>query len=235
MAVVVPVVSVALIVLALLFLWRRRKQQENAKELRRKEVEEYGFNPNNDPTVPAVGVSSPNGDAQEMGESEGAGYRGWGATSSARKPSTNISSGNGPVGVAYSEPGNQASELASEPDHGPVSPGISQTTDNDHVGALGAGPATGDREIHRGVSNASSRYSAAARSDGSGDAPIPVGSHGADGAYYDDANYHAGPYGDGSYASGQPVIRDVSARRNTQIQNSGVVPQQGNAGIAQNF
>ncbi|KAI9893209.1 MAG: hypothetical protein M1814_000336 [Vezdaea aestivalis] len=240
-AVVVPVVSVTLIVLALLFLWRRRKQKKSTEEMRRKEVEEYGYNPNQDPTLPAAGVASSNGDEGEMSQADGAGYRGWGATSTARKPSTNLSGGNGPVGMAYSEgappPGGQTAELASD---GPSSPGGRTLDDKDAVGALGGGPAAGgNRDIHRGPSNASSSYSAANRSDVSGEAPIPVNSHstgyGADGAYYDDANYHAGPYGDGSYGGAQPVIRDVPARRNTRIENPTVVPQQGNAGIAQNF
>ncbi|KAL5333775.1 hypothetical protein BJX70DRAFT_380027 [Aspergillus crustosus] len=59
------------------------------------------------------------------------------------------------------------------------------------------------------------------------------------GPYYDENPYYTDvqqqysgyndPYG------GQPVIRDVQARRNTQIQNPSVFPRQGNAGIAQNF
>lgn len=44
-----------------------------------------------------------------------------------------------------------------------------------------------------------------------------------------------GAYGEGPYDAPQPVIRDVQARRNTQIENPGVYPRHGNAGIAQNF
>ncbi|KAL2833640.1 hypothetical protein BJY01DRAFT_224898 [Aspergillus pseudoustus] len=52
--------------------------------------------------------------------------------------------------------------------------------------------------------------------------------------YYTDVQQQYGGYSD-PYAGGQPVIRDVQARRNTQIQNPSVFPRQGNAGIAQNF
>ena len=40
-----------------------------------------------------------------------------------------------------------------------------------------------------------------------------------------------GGFGD---STGQPIIKDVSARRNTKIENA-VYPQPGNSGIAQNF
>jgi hypothetical protein len=56
--------------------------------------------------------------------------------------------------------------------------------------------------------------------------------------YYDNQGYYQqGPYGNNDpYGAGQqPVIRDVSARRNTRIENPSVFPQQGNSGIAQNF
>lgn len=107
---------------------------------------------------------------------------------------------------------------------------------DDTIGELGGAPVPGNnREMARGPSNASSSYSAANRSDGSGDAPIPVGSYDAGNPYHEDGHLHAGPYGDGSYGGGQPVIRDVQARRNTRIENPSVVPQQQNAGIAQNF
>lgn len=256
-AVVVPVVAVALIVLAALFLWRKRKQRKDAEELRRKEVEEYGFNPNHDPTLPAVGGASSNGDEpSEMAQTDGSGYRGWGTTSTARKGSTTLSSGNGPVGVARSTSNsdngryasgsptagtNKSSDVQSNdplvgspPDARPL------TADSETIGALGAVPSNGNRqEIHRGPSNASSAYSGAHRSDTSGDGIIPRSAPGQqyynDGMYYDDGMPAHGPYGDGSYGGGQPIIRDVPARRNTRIENPSVIPQQGSAGIAQNF
>lgn len=59
--------------------------------------------------------------------------------------------------------------------------------------------------------------------------------------YYDDPYYTdgaaqngGGPFVDNSYGA-PPVIRDVQARRNTRIESPSVFPQQGNAGIAQNF
>lgn len=256
MAVVVPVAAVALIVFALLFLWRRRKQRKDAEELRRKEVEEYGFNPNNDPTLPVVAAATSVGDEPTEMREDGAGYRGWGATTAARKASTTLSGGNGPIGMAISDGGSNPGEYAYHPSTSPTAVGgfVSDvhsgdplvgspngrpvTGDSETIGALGAAPATmanrPDRDIHRGPSNASSAYSGGRRSDTSGDAPLAGAVPGP--MYYDDAMPQHGPYGDGSYGgSAQPVIRDVQARRNTRIENPSVFPPQGNAGIAQNF
>lgn len=262
MAVVVPVAAVTLIVLALLFLWRRRKQRKDAEELRRKEVEEYGFNPNNDPTLPAVVATNSFGEEHTEMREDGAGYRGWGTTTTttARKPSTTLSSGAGPVGMALSDGGSNPGDynhngsptggtghnsdihsgdtLVGSPNSRPLS------TESETIGALGAAPAVlgnrQDKDIHRGPSNASSAYSGGRRSDTSGEVPMPGAAPGPqqykDGIYYDDHLPQHGPYGDGSYGgTAQPVIRDVQARRNTRIENPSVFPQQGNAGIAQNF
>ncbi|KAL8668840.1 MAG: hypothetical protein Q9168_006546 [Polycauliona sp. 1 TL-2023] len=220
-AVVVPIAAVALIVLAALFWWRRRKQRKDAEELRRKEVEEYGFNPNNDPTLPAVAGASSNGDdPSEMREADGSGYRGWGTTTTAtttRKPSTTLSSGAGGIGIARSgsdsDPGgyqaqgsptagtNQGSDVHSGDPL--VGNGRPLTSDSETIGALGAAPpANGnrqDRDMHRGPSNASSAYSGGHRSDHSADAGGAAGQHYYnDGMYYDDAVPQHGPYGDGT-------------------------------------
>ena len=257
MAVVVPVAAVALIVLAALFLWRRRKQRKDAEELRRKEVEEYGFNPNNDPTLPVIGGAHSPGETSEMRETDGAGYRGWGTTSSNnRNPSTTLASSQGAIGVARSTSGsdngryangsptagtNKSSDVQSnDPLVGSPHHDRPLSEDSETIGALGTMPTNGNRQdIHRGTSNASSAYSGAHRSDTSGDGPVP-GSAPAqqyynEGMLYDEGMPQHGPYGDGSYGGGQPVIRDVSARRNTRIENPSIIPQQGNAGIAQNF
>ena len=256
-AVVVPVAAVALIVLALLFWWRKRKQRKDAEELRRKEVEDYGFNPNNDPTLPVVGGASSNGDeTSEMREMDGAGYRGWGTTSTNRKASTTLSSGNGGIGIARSGSGSDpggyhgssptantaqnsdvqsGDPLVGSPQHDRPMSGDSET-----IGALGAAPpANGNRnDIHRGASNASSAYSGAHRSDTSGEGGLSGASHGQqlyNDDFYTEGMPSHGPYGDGSYGGGAPVIKDVSARRNTRIESPTVFPQQGNAGISQNF
>ncbi|KAL8718758.1 MAG: hypothetical protein Q9225_004138 [Loekoesia sp. 1 TL-2023] len=246
-AVVVPIVAVALIVLGALFYWRKRKQRKDAEELRRKEVEEYGFNPNNDPTLPAVGGASSNGDdPSEMRETDGAGYRGWGTTSTNRKQSATLSSGNGGIGIARSgsgsDPGgyhaqssptagtNQSSDVHSGDPL--VANGRPPTADSETIGALGNGPVANgnrqDREIHRGPSNASSAYSGGHRSDTSGDGGGAAGQQYYR-EYYDEAMPQHGPYGDGTYGGGQPVIRDVPARRNTRIENPSVFPQQGSS------
>lgn len=234
-AVVVPVVVVALLALAGILLWRRRKQKKSAEEDRRKEVEEYGYNPNNDPTLPAVGMQS------EMAEDQ-SGYRGWGntATSSNRKASTTLTSGmtysdsnSNPGGYA---PGSPTDARYSDGHSGdPLMNGRRETLDSEGIGALGHAPNASHNQsgVHRGPSNASSSYSAANRSDNSGDYPLPNNQQ----EYYDNGYYQGSPYGNDGYggAGGQPIIRDVSARRNTRIENPSVFPQQGNSGIAQNF
>ena len=248
-AVVVPVVSVALIVLAIIFWWRKRKQRKNAEDARRKEVEEYGYNPNNDPTLPAVGGTA----GSNSPEMEDSGYRGWGSNnnavnSSARKPSTNLSSN---IGMAVS-------------DHSPGSPGHGTMSDGSHsgeplvdghdaydgmgAGAAGAGGAAaagaagyrnknppgepGTNGMKRGPSNASSQYSAAGHTDTSDDAPGP--DHGYDTNYSQFTPYRQGT-GNTFDDNAQPVIRDVDARRNTKIENPSTLPLQGNSGIAANF
>lgn len=242
MAVVVPVVVVALLVLAGLFFWRKRKQRKNAEEARRKEVEDYGYNPNNDPTLPAIGGVA----GAEMME-DSTGYRGWGnitSTTSNRKTSTTVSGGHTAVSDSGSNPGgyrNPGSPTQGASDGGhsvdPLLMGIHRrgTGDADGIGALGAAPAAGANrtDIRRGPSNASSSYSAGNHSESS-DGQAPAGSP--QELYSENAYYQPGPYGDGSYGAGQqPVIRDVQARRNTRIENPSVFPHQGNSGIAQNF
>ncbi|OAG07291.1 uncharacterized protein CC84DRAFT_1089431, partial [Paraphaeosphaeria sporulosa] len=236
-AVVIPVVAVALLLLAGLWFWRKRKSKKSAEEARRKEVEEYGFNPNEDPTLPAVGMQS------EMAEDQ-SGYRGWGntATSSNRKASTTLTSGmtysdsNSNPGDVYANPGSPTHAYSDAHSADPLVNGRRETLDSDGIGALGAAPVAGQNQagVARGPSNASSSYSAAERSDHSGDYPLPM-NHPQE--YYDNNGYYpsSGPY-DNSYGGGQqPIIRDVSARRNTRIENPSVFPQQGNSGIAQNF
>jgi len=244
-------------VLAGLFFWRRRKQRKTAQEARRKEVEEYGFNPNDNPTLPAVGMAAI--DSPEMAE-DTSGYRGWGnsafAANSNRKTSTTLSGG--ALGFPVSDDGGARSGESVGPNTvsggsgrsaAPLVDGHnhmrspSEAEGLDTLGAVSAGIA-GTRAynsgynstgVHRGPSNASSSYSAAARTDTSDDA-VP----GRQQEYSYDNNYSqytpysagAGSYGD---QTTQPVIRDVSARRNTKIESPTTWPTQGNAGISQNF
>lgn len=219
MAVVVPIVAVAVLVVAGVFLWRKRKQRKDAEEERRKEVEDYIYNPNADPTMPDVGGA---GGAYEMKEDGSSGYRGWGSTtlagSTGRKASTTMSGGAG-------EP------LMSDGSHSP---------EGEILGVMG--PSTSETRgtnVHRGPSNASSSYSAAGRSEGSGDgigmayggSPPGAGFYDQYGNPYNEAaNGQQGPGATG----GQPVIRDNPARRNTRIENPSHFPQQ-SAGISQNF
>ncbi|KAI4735357.1 hypothetical protein E4T50_14125 [Aureobasidium sp. EXF-12298] len=248
-AVVVPVVVVALLVLAGLFFWRKRKQGKIAKEERRKEVEEYGYNPNNDPTLPVVA-----GDGSEMAEDSNGGYRGWGNTSmSNRKASTTLSAGHtaGQLSDSGSQPGGYApgsptGNNFSDGHSGDTLMNQRETFSSDDLGALGAAPIAGahrnNNDIRRGPSNASSSYSAGNHSERS-DVSAGVGQSNQAysptemyGGSYGGFGQH-GPYGDGSYGggdSGMPIVRDVSARRNTRIEAGGNY-QSGNSGIAQNF
>ena len=222
---------VALLIVAGLFFWKKRKQRKEAEEARKKEMEEYNYNPNNDPTIPAA--SSGSGDGGDK-----SGYRGWGTTSSnTRKASTTLSSG-----LAKSDDGGYPSRGQYSP-NGPSEnhsgdPLMDNNGQAEPVGALGAAPVSSNRGngVNRGPSNASSAYSGGAnRSDTSGEGPpMHVGSP----QYYNDLLYQEGgmphDHADGSWG-GQPVIKDVSARRNTTIENPSVLPQQGNSGISQNF
>jgi len=215
-AVVVPIVAVALIVLAGLFFWRKRKARKDAEELRRREVEDYGYNPNNDPTLPPTGTAGSDG-AFEMREEGSSGYRGWGTTavpsSTGRKASTTLSGGQsaGGIGMAYSEGTSATGAPSDNRSDQPLVDGSPVSGEGEHLGAMGPA-ASGNRasDINRGPSNASSSYSAANRSDGSGE--LNQG-----GQYYN--QYDTGnPYGGGDQYGGgqgptempaQPVIRDV--------------------------
>lgn len=240
-AVVVPVVSVAIIVIAALYLWRKRKGKKAAEEERRKEVEEYGFNPNNNPTLPPVGGAFD----QQQPSDDVSGYRGWGTTSAGRKASTNLSSGAG-VGLAMSEASSAPGyRHATSPSEGTIqySDGRPTSGEAEPIGVLGAAPVAANNrasDIRRGPSNASSAYSAANHSEASEESHMsathPTAPFYEDNPYYNETQAPYGGYRDGSYGgNGQPVIRDVQARRNTRIENPAVFPRQGNAGIAQNF
>lgn len=246
-AVVVPIVVVALLILGGIFFWRRRKQRKSTEEARRKEVEEYGYNPNHDPTLPAVAGS-------EMAEDKD-GYRGWGNTTnpsnpsnpSNRKGSTTISGmTGGPPSDSGSQPGGgscspDSPTLATYSDRYSTDPLVlgnsnhnNANYESDTVAALGSAPVAGTNpaDVRRGPSNASSHYSAAGHSDRSGEGTTPpiVLQPGVD-YNADHAFGHGGPFPE----THQPVIRDVTARRNTRIENPVVYPHQGNTGIAQNF
>lgn len=229
--------AVALIIIALLFWWRKRKARKIAEEERKQEIEEYRFNPNNDPTLPAIGLANYSDPAGPKDANSG--YRGWGVTSTNRKYSANMSSGPSmPVSdngssqpfrpVSPIEDGGYYPDQAHRPDSG----------DSETIGALPM--TTGNRaDIHRGPSNASSGYSAARHSDLSDDFSPPGAPPGThyyeENPYYSDVMPQQGPYGDNAYHTAPPVIRDVQARRNTRIESPSVFPQQGNAGISQNF
>jgi len=210
---VVPIVGVALIALFAILFWRRRQNGRIAEEARRKEVEEYGYNPNSDMAggSGSGGAGSTNGD--EMVENDGEGYRGWGSTNGGRKSSQLASS----TGTAQPlSPGGMVFTDGVYPDGGyahggsGVSPsgstfpaGTITSTDGDNsnspliqrpesgasvIGAMTGPQASGNTGgVHRGPSNASSNYSTMSHSDGS-DGGIPPTQH--------DAQFYSG---DGTY------------------------------------
>ncbi|RGP64120.1 serine-rich protein [Fusarium longipes] len=223
--VAVPIAAIILFALLGLFWWKKRKTRRQAEEERRKEVEDYAYNPNADPTIPAVGMAD---SGYEMREDGSSGYRGWGNTtigSTGRKASTTLSGG---ITGAYSDitsptRGNMSDARSGEP----LMDG-SHSPEGEILGAMG--PSTANNrgaDVHRGPSNASSSYSAAGRSDASDPIGVP---YGAGGAYYD--QYSQNPYSDNGPQ--QAIIRDNPARRNTRIESPSHYPQQ-SAGISQNF
>ncbi|KFX93879.1 hypothetical protein V490_04617 [Pseudogymnoascus sp. VKM F-3557] len=173
---------------------------------------------------------------------EDSGYRGWGTTSnnmsSGRKASTTMSGG--AAAGAYSEGANsQAPVSDTRSDNALVNGGRPHSDEVEQLGAMGPAAANNrGGDIHRGVSNASSSYSAGHQSDGSDEQAVPGGAYGAAQYYSTD-----GPYSDPAYggrgapaeAQGQPVIRDNLARRATRIENPSHFPTQASAGISQNF
>ncbi|KAM0269279.1 hypothetical protein ACHAPA_004208 [Fusarium lateritium] len=223
--VAVPIAAIAILALLGLFWWKKRKTRRQAEEERRKEVEDYAYNPNADPTIPAVGMAD---GGYEMREDGSSGYRGWGNTtlgSTGRKASTTLSGG---FTGAYSDitsptRGNMSDGRSGEP----LMDG-SHSPEGEILGAMGPSAANNrGADVHRGPSNASSSYSAAGRSDASD----PMGAaYGAGGAYYD--QYSQNPYNEAGPQ--QAIIRDNPARRNTRIENPAHYPQQ-SAGISQNF
>lgn len=223
--VAVPIAAIAILALLGLFWWKKRKTRRQAEEERRKEVEDYAYNPNADPTIPAVGMAD---GGYEMREDGSSGYRGWGNTtlgSTGRKASTTLSGG---FTGAYSDVNSPIRGNMSDGRSGEPLMDGTHSPEGEILGAMGPSAANNrGADVHRGPSNASSSYSAAGRSDASD--PMGV-AYGNGGAYYD--QYSQNPYNEAGPQ--QAIIRDNPARRNTRIENPAHYPQQ-SAGISQNF
>lgn len=228
--VVVPIVAIAILAVIGLFFWKKTRARRQAEAERRKEVEDYAYNPNADPTIPVVGMSG--GDSYEMREEESVGYRGWGSTtlaggSTGRKASTTIS---GATNQGYSD--------VSPPRDNMSDAALIDSQEGEILGAMGPAAANNRGDVRRGASNASSSYSAG-RSDGSegGVGVAYGGGGGASGGYYDQygsSPYEAGYGNPGDNMPAPPIIRDNPARRSARVENPGHFPQQ-SAGISQNF
>ena len=234
-AVIVPVILIAVAIILGIFLWRRRKQKKEAAEMRQKEMEEYSYNPNNDPTIPVVGAVKMNDGVEN--HAEGGGYRGWGTTAAAiaatRNQSSTLGANSTLVGVARSDSIGRGYDGSYSPNGHSAERGSRSPGSPEGLGALGVAPLTSKNRsqgVNRGISNASSAYSGKQKSEVSENGPTGIATSP---PYYDDfMSSEDGPHADGY---GPPVIRDVSARRNTRIENPAIFPQPGNAGIAQNF
>lgn len=228
--VVVPIAAIAFLAIVGLFWWKKRRARQEVEEQRRKEVEDYSYNPNADPTMPAVGHTVEHAyEAKDDG-----GYRGWGSTATTtgsgrgRKASTTMSGG---AAGTYSDPASPVRANMSDARSGEALVDGSPTHEGEILGAMGPSAANNrGGDMRRGPSNASSSYSAAARSDGSDGAMYGNGAAG----YYEQCGQNPYEQRPNDQGGGQAVIRDNPARRNTRIENSSHYPQQ-SAGIAQNF
>ncbi|KAJ6264314.1 hypothetical protein Dda_0459 [Drechslerella dactyloides] len=111
-AIIIPIFAVVVIAFLGIFFWRRYKNRKDSEEMRRKEVEEYGYNPNNDASGSGgavLGAGTIGSHGGEMAESDGTGYRGWGSTAGGRKPSGPLSAS---AGTSTANPGyNKASYM----------------------------------------------------------------------------------------------------------------------------
>ncbi|PHH73645.1 hypothetical protein CDD80_3650 [Ophiocordyceps camponoti-rufipedis] len=228
--VVVPIAAIAFLAIVGLFWWKKRRARQETEEQRRKEVEDYSYNPNADPTMPAVGHTVEHAyEAKDDG-----GYRGWGSTATTtgsgrgRKASTTMSGG---AAGTYSDPASPVRANMSDARSGEPLVDGSSMHEGEILGAMGPSAANNrGGDMRRGPSNASSSYSAAARSDGSDGAMYGNGAAG----YYEQCGQNPYEQRPNEQGGGQAVIRDNPARRNTRIENSSHYPQQ-SAGIAQNF
>lgn len=246
----IPIVAIAALLLFGFWFWRKRKARKSAEEMRKNEMAEYGFNPNNDPSLAPAGASYQE-DQSEMTE-DNSGYRGWGATTSNRKTSRTLGSSQPGMSDSGSQPGGyyqQSSPNAYSDAYSadPLMQGHAEGGDG--VGALGGAAAAGaaggvaagglgrnrsQGGVRRGPSNASSAYSNNAPSEASSDAPSVPRPYYEQEVYNEFSQPQHGPYGDGSYGGEQPIVRDVQARRNTRIERAPTFPQQ-QGGISQNF
>lgn len=185
-----------------LWFWRRRKAKQNDAELRKNEMAEYGFNPNNDPNLP-VAAAAYGTDVTSEGNDD-SGYRGWGATTASnRKASTTLGSNShagalaGVGGTAMSDHGSNGYSSGMQPS--PSAGGESAGTQDPLVqgypeaataGAVGAaalgGAAVGAQNnnnrysqasalsgVRRGPSNASSAYSGAGGAHSEASSDVP--------------------------------------------------------------
>ncbi|KAF3936404.1 hypothetical protein ABW19_dt0202465 [Dactylella cylindrospora] len=107
-AIIIPIFAVALIAFLGIFFWRRYRKRKDSEEMRRKEVEEYGYNPNKDAPGAGGAILAAGGGAPhhpDIAEAD-SGYRGWGSTAGGRKASAPLSTGaTNTTGVPYGSTG----------------------------------------------------------------------------------------------------------------------------------
>ena len=253
-AVIIPLFILAIVGIALILYFRKRRKNNNI--LTKGGVIDRA----------AVAPEEGRDGTYEMDSADNAGYRGWGSTAGGRKTTVagsntagypisstenTVSDGgyNNPAGAGVPGYSGTVSELYSgiNTPSSPVYP--------DSIGLLAAGrvaPSPAFTEstmgvlptfdsgggLNRGISNASSNYSAVTHSDQSDYDRGQSHYYGSDTQEYDAAYFSNGShmyYDDPS--NPPPVIRDVEARRNTRIETptSAHSPQHGSSGLAQNF
>lgn len=263
-AVIIPVVILAVVVVGLVLYFKRRKSNRNVP-IKAPVAGGIIGGSGPPPISDRDGVYELNDTRDgvyELNDTDSAGYRGWGST--VRNPKSTVSGSPGyPISSVVSDSGysNPASvgppgyisELYGGGVNAPASPVFPDSagllsadrtapspafTESSTIGAM---PTFDSHNggLNRGVSNASSNYSAMTHSDQSDfDQRQSQQYYGPDAQDYDAAYFSNGPnmyYDDTS--NPPPVIRDVQARRNTRIETptSPHFPQHGSSGIAQNF
>ncbi|KAF8418506.1 hypothetical protein EV426DRAFT_313669 [Tirmania nivea] len=259
-AVIVPVVILAVLAVGLVLYFKRRKTNRNVPP---KGPVASGIIGGGGPPL-----DSDRGGVYEMNETDSAGYRGWGSTVRNPKSTVAGSSGYpiSSVGKTVSDGGYSNPASASPPGYtgnmselyggvnAPASPVFPDSagllavdraapspvfTESSTIGAIPTFDSHNSGGLNRGISNASSNYSAMTHSDQSDlDQRQSQQYYGPDAQDYDAAYFSSGPnmyYDDTS--NPPPVIRDVQARRNTRIETptSAHLPQHGSSGIARNF
>lgn len=254
-AVIVPVFTLAIVAIVLILYFKKKRRSRNNVLVKGGVMDG------------AVAPEEGRDGTYEMDSADNTGYRGWGSTAGGQKTTIAGSNSAGypissSVGNTVSDGGYNNSAGTGSPGYlGNVSElysGVNTPSSPvypDSIGLLAAGrvapsPAFTEAStmgvmpsfdsgggLNRGISNASSNYSAVTHSDQSDYDRGQPHYYGPDVQEYDAAYFSNGSNMYYDPSNPPPVIRDVEARRNTRIETptSPHSPQHGSSGIAQNF